>query len=212
MPTKLSQVLNISRKQLYDIGMHDSWIDHDNLMFIDVALFKLWPGPFYSYSATDWQKVLIVKQHLTARFNVARCLASMVPKGDNDIWIGAVKTLIGGKHLTCSLGYQKAGIARSLISPKTAGDIFDFLLEFKEEAFPANIVDLLSLLGQRIGWELFNDLIVSILAHEFAEYTEAIKEHLKVDVPLDVHGQPVVFVPEALLRNVPISEQLENGP
>lgn len=180
--------MNIPSSQLYDKGIYDSWIDYDNQVFIDPVCFK--DPRLFKDPLAAWQK-------FTAWFNAALELARMSAKSDY-FWMGAIEVLINGKHRTCSLGYAMPGKARSLTNPATARIIFDFLIEHRK-VYP--FTDVLPLLGQRIGWDLFSDLMVSVMADEFLDYTADRKNG-----PFDGHGQPVVFVPRALLRSVPISE------
>jgi len=200
MPTRLSTILGVTRKDLERKGVYDATVDFDSHLHIDPAL--LVKCKIQEFAEAD--------KKVAAHFNKILQLLRR-SSGNDALWRTAVKMLTFGEGLNTGLGYSENGIKGSGIGPRTAARIAKTAKEIIDAGVsdPA-IFDLVPIFEDRIGPDRISDMISKLLSEELNAYTKRIVSELNVKVPMDANGEPFVFIPKQLLSDLPVAEQWED--
>jgi len=200
MPKRLSEISNVTRQQLEDLGVYDTIIDYDSKLHIDPALLRNCGIPEFENATKK------IVDYFT---NVIRLIRTSNQRPA--IKRAAINKLIFGEGLNTGLGYSGNGTDGSGIGPEIADRIFATVKEILDAGNedPA-IFELVPLFEKGIGPDRISDMTSIILSAEFQAYTKRISETLQIKIPLDNKDRPIIFVPKIILADLPVSQQWED--
>jgi hypothetical protein len=203
MPKRISAALGLTKKQLKDKGIFDSMTDFDSKLHIDPALLGVCTIPEFRDAGTK----------LATYFTDILRLAQSSQRTGDPFWKAAHKLLTFGEGLNTGLGYSQKGTGGSGIGPEMAERILATVVVVVNAGISdSRIFDLVPVIEDKIGPDRISDMVSIILKEEFIAYTTRMATELHVKPLKDTKGRLIVFVPNVLLSDLPVSSQWEDVP
>jgi hypothetical protein len=201
MPTRLSEILGVSRYVLEEKGIYDTMPDFDSLLHIDPALLSRCTIQEFRQASGKIQTYFL---------NVLR-LIKAIQKKDDAFYRTAWKLLTFGEGLNTGLGYSSTGTAGSGIGPKMAQKILETVIEVVQAGTSdPTIFELVPIFEEKIGPDRISDMISIILKDEFDQFRARMINELNVNPPIDSEGKALYFVPKTLLSNLPTANKWDD--
>lgn len=207
MAVSITDHFGINKTAFAETGALDTILDVDSLYFLDPKSLKATKVPEFSHSyarlETNFENVLKLMQQ---------------SRGNDIFWQKAYQLLPQGELKGLNLGYSTSSTKGSGFGPKhkrialrTAKQIVDAGIE--DPVF----FELLGVFQKGIGPDRISDLVCLIIAADIIAYSERVFASLGLNhttvykrklfkVPRNPYsGEPVLVLPQELLRDLPIA-------
>lgn len=223
--TSLAEYFEISPKSFAEVGVLNTLVDRDILLFIDPRLLKKSKYEIFNTKAANTYETFYknLAGHIKAYLNIS----------DEKIRIKAkqniIKKLTATEPVGLGLGYSKndtngqgVGTFNAEVLFKNALDIYKCVPDLGEEAF-----SLLNILSEGIGADYIGDITANIILEELASFTENMAKKLNLPIiEFNIKGNtymlpkhpnstakkvyPVLLVPKDILSDLPKEVDMED--
>ena len=193
----LAELLNVTNEELKKLGVLNVYLNYDSGYYINIKLLEKTDNPFFKSS---YSKIL---EH----FNVLYDFLKDSKKEGDTFWKAAFKMFNYPEVNEVCIGLAKGKFGKGLTSKKLRIEI---LRNAKEIIDSGNVNDkiflYLEIFSEKVGVDLFSDMIANIILEDIKNYTRHINQTLNKENEYyinEVKNKKVYYLPLEILSDIP---------